>query len=328
MTEDIEINTILTESQNRLYEKLYRDLGDDLICHLQNSDINEVLLNPDGKLWIDSSSDGLNHVDNLNPAQAFSIINDIAGLHNVVVTHQSPLLEAEFPHYKSLRGERFTALIPPIVSGPSFTIRKRPEKVFNLNDYVTSGRMTERQATILSSLVKERKNILVTGGPGSGKTTVTNALILTALESDKKQRFVILEDLPELQCKASNVLPMLTSNEVNMTGLLRSAMRMRPDRILIGEVRGSEALDMLKAWNTGCPGGICTVHANGAEEAIQRILDLSMEAGLIVRPIQLVVHTIDVVVFVARQGSQKGFVKEIVALKGMMNEKLSFENIG
>ena len=131
----------------------------------------------------------------------------------------------------------------------------------------------------------------------------------------------------ELQCSALDVVPMLTSSELNMTELLRSSMRMRPDRILIGEVRGGEALDMLKAWNTGCPGGICTVHANGAEEAIQRILDLAMEAGLTERPVQLVLHTIDAVVFVKRQGSQKGYVQEVLTLKGMKDEKIIFEKL-
>ena len=228
----------------------------------------------------------------------------------------------------SLRGERFTAQIPPIVSKPSFCIRKRSEVVFSLQDYVDSGRLTESQLQILQKLIQQRKNILVCGGPGTGKTTVTNALIVEAVKSDENQRFLILEDVPELQCSAKNKVSMLTSRQVDMTDLLRDAMRMRPDRILIGEVRGKEALTMLKAWNTGCPGGICTVHANGAVDAIQRILDLSMEAGLTIPPVNLVAHTIEVIVSIARQGTRKGVIKEILLVKGNQNEKFQFEAVG
>ncbi len=317
----------LSESHRRLYEKLYRDLNENIIQFLIDKDINEVMLNPDGKLWIDSASKGLVHVSNLNRAQAFSIINDIAGIHNFVVNQHSPRLEAELPNFKEMRGERFTAQVPPIVSSPSFTIRKKSEIIFSLENYIDTQRLTEEQATVLKRLIKNRKNILVCGGPGSGKTTVTNTLIIEAVKCNENQRFLILEDLPELQCSAPNKVAMLTTDDVNMTGLLRSAMRMRPDRILIGEVRGQEALDMLKAWNTGCPGGICTVHANGAEEAVQRILDLSMEAGLTVPPTKLISHTIDAIISVTRKENKKGFIHEILALKGHTNENFIFEKL-
>jgi type IV secretion system protein VirB11 len=199
--------------------------------------------------------------------------------------------------------------------------------IFTIEDYVASGRLTAKQAEILKNLICNRKNILICGGPGSGKTTVTNALIIEAVKHDENERFLILEDLPELQCRAPNKVAMLTSDTVSMRGLLRLAMRMRPDRILIGEVRGAEALDMLKAWNTGCPGGICTVHANGAEEAIQRILDLSMEAGLTIPPKDLVFHTIDAIVSVQRAGHQKGFIQEILSLGEYKNGKFIFNKL-
>jgi len=316
-----------TESQLRLYEKLCRDLGNTILQSLEVTDINEIMVNPDGKMWIDSSKEGLVQAGELLPQQVYSIIYGVAGIRDFVVSQHHPRLEADLPCYKAMKNERFTAQIPPIVSGPSFTIRKRSESIFKMEDYIQTGRMSKRQADVLRDLIKERKNILVCGGPGSGKTTVTNALIIEAINYDKTQRFLILEDLPELQCKALNVVAMLTTNDVSMTALLRSAMRMRPDRILIGEVRGKEALDMLKAWNTGCPGGICTVHANGAEEAIQRILDLSMESGLIAPPLQLLSQTIDAVVSVTRQGNQKGFIHEILSLKRYQNGKFDFEKL-
>jgi P-type conjugative transfer ATPase TrbB len=317
----------LSESHRRLYEKLHNDIGEQISLFLEDRDVNEIMVNPDGKVWIDSSTRGLFHSYDLNRAQVFSIIHGIAGIHNFVVTQQNPRLEAELPFYKSMRGERFTAQVPPIVSSPSFTIRKKSEVIFSLEDYIKTNRMTEKQSNVLKTLIKTRKNILVCGGPGSGKTTVTNALIVEAVKNDENQRFIILEDLPELQCSAFNKVAMLTTDNVNMTGLLRAAMRMRPDRILIGEVRGAEALDMLKAWNTGCPGGICTIHANGCEEAIQRITDLAMEAGLTVPPIQLVLHTIHAIVSVDRQGNQKGFVRDILSLGEYKNGKFEFKKL-
>lgn len=318
---------MLSESQQRLYQKLYQDLGEEILSLLEDADINEIMLNPDKKIWIDSCTKGLVHVSNMDASQAHSIINGIAGIHNFVITHQNPRLEAEFPIYKKMRGERFTAQVPPIVPAPSFTIRKKSEIVYTLDDYLKSHRITDSQAEVLIKLIQERKNILVCGGPGSGKTTVTNALIAEAVKYDPTQRFLILEDLPELQCTAPNKVSMLTCDSVDMTRLLRAAMRMRPDRILIGEVRGAEALDMLKAWNTGCPGGICTVHANGAGEAVQRILDLAMEAGLVVPPLQLVKHTINAVVSVTRRESKKGFVHEILSLGEQKDGNVKFEKL-
>ena len=317
----------LTESQHRLYAKLYQDLGAEIIDYLKDKDINEIMLNPDGSLWVDSVSYGQKPVGSLARAQAFAIMHSVAGINNFIVSQHSPRLEAELPCYRELQGQRFTGQIPPLVSSPSFTLRKKSEMVFTLDDYVSTKRLTQKQKVILQQLVSARKNILVCGGPGSGKTTVTNALIVEAVKVDSNQRFLILEDTPELQCTAANKVSMVTSDNVSMTGLLRTAMRMRPDRILIGEVRGSEALDMLKAWNTGCPGGICTVHANGAEEATQRILDLSMEAGLTHPPISLVLHTIDAIVSVIRQVNQKGFISEILSLRGDRHGKFQFESL-
>lgn len=317
----------LTESKIRLYEKLCHDLGQKIQSMIEDKDIHEIMLNPDGNLWVDSVSQGLVQLGNLTQVQSFSIINDIAGIHNFVVNHSDPKLETQLPFFKFMRGERFTAQVPPIVSAPCFTIRKKTETVFSLADYVFTKRMVEGQSNILKTLIQERKNILVCGGPGSGKTTVTNALINEAIQSDERQRFIILEDTPEIVCVAPNTVSMVTSDNVTLRELLRAAMRMRPDRILIGEVRGAETHDMLKAWNTGCPGGICTVHANGAEEAIQRITDLAMEAGLVSPPIGLVLQTVDAIVSVIRVQSEKGFINEILSLEGYQNGKFEFKKM-
>jgi P-type conjugative transfer ATPase TrbB len=317
----------LTESQHRLYGKLYRDLGNEIISALGKDDVYEIMLNPDGTLWQDSATQGLTQLGNLNKLQTFSIISSVAGIYGFVISQLHPYLEAELPFYQEMQGERFTAQIPPIVSAPSFCIRKKSKKIFTLDNYLESNRLTEAHVANLRKLIYDRKNILICGGPGSGKTTFTNALIKEAINYEKNQRFLILEDLPELQCAAPNKVSLLTSNNVSMNTLLRMAMRMRPDRILIGEVRGAEALDMLKAWNTGCPGGISTVHANGAIEAIQRIIDLSMEAGLSIPPIYLISHTIDAIISISRIGKKTGVLKEILALGEYRNGQFSFEKL-
>lgn len=317
----------ISETQRRLYEKLYDDLGNEIIPLLDCDDVNEIMLNPDGMLWVDSVKNGLISHAYIHPSRGNSIINSVSGINNVVITPKSPFIETELPVFKSMNGERFSAQIQPLVMGPSFSIRKKSSCIFDLENYCETGRLTKAQRLVLKDLIYQRKNILVCGGPGSGKTTVTNALIVEAINVDKNQRIVILEDVPELQCAAPNKLNMITCSDVTMTDLLRTAMRMRPDRILIGEVRGREALDLLKAWNTGCPGGIGTVHANGPLEAIQRVLDLSMEAGLSHPPIPLVIHTIDAIIFVNRKKHQKGFIQQIVALKEYKNEKFILEEL-
>ena len=317
----------ISATQHRLYEKLYDDLGNDIASLLQCTDVNEIMLNPDGTLWIDSATTGLTQYGHLSRSRANSIINAISGINNVVITNHNPRVETELPFFKTMNGERFSAQIPPLVSSPSFSIRKKTPVVFTLENYLATKRVTPKQIAVLQQLINQRKNIVVCGGPGSGKTTVTNALIAEAIKVDPAQRFVILEDTAELQCSAANKLTMLTTKAITMNELLRVAMRMRPDRILIGEVRGKEALDLLKAWNTGCPGGISTIHANGPLEAIQRIVDLALEAGLSQPPITLVLHTIDAIVFVSRENYQKGFIKQIVALKEYVDEKFIIEEL-
>ena len=200
-------------------------------------------------------------------------------------------------------GERFQGLLPPLVRRPCFTIRKRPERIFLLDDYVKQDVLNAAQASALSDAVASRQNILIAGGTGSGKTTFANALL--AEPGFHSERVVIIEDTPELQCSASDRVEMLTkrtSPAVTVTDLVRLTLRMRPDRIVIGEVRGPEALDMLKAMNTGHPGSLTTIHANGALDALLRLEDLVGEASNTV-PRRTIAHAIDVIVYLERTPS-------------------------
>src|SRR6266566_1260469 len=211
----------------------------------------------------------------------------------------SPRVSAELPE----TGERFEGLLPPVVAAPAFAIRKPAVAVFTLNDYVAAGIMTSDQAKALKRAVEARKNILVAGGTSSGKTTLTNALLAEVAKTS--DRVVLIEDTRELQCKAPNLVALRTKDGViSLSDLVRSSLRLRPDRIPIGEVRGAEALDLLKAWGTGHPGGIGTIHAGSALGALRRLEQLIQEAVVTV-PRALIVETIDLIAVLAGRGSER-----------------------
>jgi type IV secretion system protein VirB11 len=249
-------------------------LGSAIATFLEDPAIVEVMLNPDGRLWVDRLSEGLSDTgERLSPADGERIIRLVAHHVGAEVHPGAPRVSAELPE----TGERFEGLLPPVVSAPAFAIRKPAVAVFTLGDYVASGIMAADQAETLRQAVADRRNILVAGGTSTGKTTLTNALL--AEVSKTSDRVVLIEDTRELQCAAPNLVAMRTKDGVaSLSDLVRSSLRLRPDRIPIGEVRGSEALDLLKAWGTGHPGGVGTIHAGTAIGALRRMEQLIQEA--------------------------------------------------
>ena len=198
----------------------------------------------------------------VDAADAERVIYIVATSVHVTCNRENPILSAELPG----TGSRFQGMLPPVTQpGPAFTIRKKASKIFTLSEYVSSGTMTIPQSEFIKRSVREKKNILIAGGTGSGKTTLVNAILCEVASTE--DRVVILEDTQELQCAARDAVFLRSiPNLVSMTELLKSTMRLRPDRIVVGEVRGAEALDLLRAWNTGHPGGCCTVHADSAKK--------------------------------------------------------------
>jgi P-type conjugative transfer ATPase TrbB len=222
----------------------------------------------------------------------------------------APRVSAELPE----TGERFEGLLPPVVAAPAFAIRKPAVAVFTLDDYVAAGIMVFGQADALRSGVATRANILVAGGTSTGKTTLTNALLAEVAKTE--DRVVIIEDTRELQCTAPNLVAMRTKDGVaSLSELVRSSLRLRPDRIPIGEVRGSEALDLLKAWGTGHPGGIGTIHAGSAIGALRRMEQLIQEAVVTV-PRALIAETIDLIAVLAGRGASRRLV-ELARVEGL-----------
>ncbi|MGY5804433.1 P-type conjugative transfer ATPase TrbB [Rhizobium sp. LEGMi12c] len=275
-------------------------LGSAIAGFLGDASVVEVMLNPDGRLWIDRLSEGLSDTgERLSAADGERIVRLVAHHVGAEVHAGNPRVSAELPE----TGERFEGLLPPVVAAPAFAIRKPAVAVFTLQDYVVAGTMTADQAEILRQAVADRRNILVAGGTSTGKTTLTNALL--AEVSKTSDRVVLIEDTRELQCSAPNLVAMRTKDGVaTLSDLVRSSLRLRPDRIPIGEVRGAEALDLLKAWGTGHPGGIGTIHAGTALGALRRLEQLIQEAVITV-PRALIAETIDLVAVLSGRGSTR-----------------------
>lgn len=275
-------------------------LGASIATWLDDTEVVEVMLNPDGRLWIDRLGSGLADTGmTVSAADGERIIRLVAHHVGSEVHARAPRVSAELPE----SGERFEGLLPPVVTAPTFAIRKPAVAVFTLDDYVASRIISADQCAALRTSVVARENILVAGGTGTGKTTLTNALLAEIAGSS--DRIVLIEDTRELQCAAPNLVAMRTKDGVaTLSDLVRSSLRLRPDRIPIGEVRGSEALDLLKAWGTGHPGGIGTIHAGTALGALRRLEQLIQEAVTTV-PRPLIAETIGLIAVLVRDGDSR-----------------------
>ena len=300
-----------SEISSRGARMLRTALGGDIARWLDEPDVIEVMLNPDGRLWVDRLGEGLAASECLMSAADGERIIRLVAHHVGAEAHPAaPRVSAELPE----TGERFEGLLPPVVAAPTFAIRKPAVAVFSLDDYVTAEIMTQAQVDILRIAVADRSNILVAGGTSTGKTTLTNALLAEVAKT--KDRVVLIEDTRELQCAAPNLVALRTKDNVaSLSDLVRSSLRLRPDRIPIGEVRGPEALDLLKAWGTGHPGGIGTIHAGTALGALRRMEQLIQEAVVTV-PRALIAETIDLVAVVSGRGHARR-VSELARVEGL-----------
>ncbi|MER9222884.1 P-type conjugative transfer ATPase TrbB [Mesorhizobium sp. M0644] len=300
------------EAEHRRRAMLRTAMGPAITEALADPTVIEVMVNPDGALWLDRLGEGRGDTSvNMHPSEAERIIRLVASHVRDEAHADNPIVSAELPS-----GERFEGLLPPVVLAPCFAIRKPAAKLYTLADYVADGIMLQVQADALRKAVRERRNILVAGGTSSGKTTLANALLAQVADCD--ERVILIEDTRELQCAAKDCVALRTRRgSVTLADLLRSTLRLRPDRIIVGEVRGAEALDMLKAWNTGHPGGIATVHANSARSALYRIEQLAQEAVVTV-PRRLIADAIDLIVFIAGRGSSRRIdaIAEVTGLDG------------
>jgi type IV secretion system protein VirB11 len=299
------------EATSRSARMLRTALGPAIAAWLEDPAVVEVMLNPDGRLWIDRLADGLADTgERLSAADGERIVRLVAHHVGAEVHSGSPRVSAELPE----TGERFEGLIPPVVTAPTFAIRKPAVAVFTLDDYVAAHIMLPEQAAVLRLAVQERRNVLVAGGTSTGKTTLVNALLAEVARTS--DRVVLIEDTRELQCKSPNMVALRTKDGIaSLSDLVRSSLRLRPDRIPVGEVRGAEALDLLKAWGTGHPGGVGTIHAGSALGALRRLEQLIQEAVVTV-PRALIAETIDVIAVLVGRGSERRLT-ELAAVEGL-----------
>ena len=298
--------------ERRRDELLRRQLGPRLLAEIGNPDVTEIIVNEDGRVWLESYDKGLHPLDIvLVPSQVESLIGTVAAALGMVANAGNPIVEGELP----LDRIRFEGLIPPVVRKPCFVMRKPARTLFTLDDYVRDGIVGEEHAGAFRDAIDRRLNLVIAGGTGSGKTTLAGALINEMVaRSDPNERYVIIEDTLEIQCRAQNLVQLHTAEAADLTRLVRATMRLRPDRIIIGEVRGGEALALLKAWNTGHPGGVTTIHANSAKAALTRLSSLVQEAGVPPQP-ELLAETLNLVVFIVRTPRGRR-VSELVRVEG------------
>ncbi len=283
--------------ERRRDELLRRQLGPQLLAAIGDPKITDIIINEDGRVWLEAHGKGLFAAGfSLPESQRESLIGTVAAALGTVADADHPIVEGELP----LERIRFEGLMPPVVRRPCFAMRKPAQVLYTLDDYLRDRIISDAQVEIFRAAIDRRQNILIAGGTGSGKTTLAGALINEMVaRSDPNERYVIIEDTLEIQCRAQNLTQLHTAEAADLGQLVRATMRLRPDRIIIGEVRGAEALALLKAWLTGHPGGATTIHANSARAALTRLSSLVQEAGVPPQP-ELIAETINVIAFIAR----------------------------
>ena len=340
------------EQQTRLTHKLKRELGAFILQALSDSDVIEIMVNSDGRIWLDKkrketkgfssanlsegqegesvedredSTIGLYDTGKtMNAGDLLIALGTIAMMNDKEINEDHPMLQAVLP----LDGSRVQGLIPPATPmGPSLTIRKHSSSVFPLSLYVKEGRIPQEQADYLRECIRRSKNIVVAGGTSSGKTTFVNALIKELLQIAPRERIIVMEDTFEIKCETNNKERLVTTEQVTMNMLVRASMRMRPDRLVVGEVRGMESLDLLKSWNTGHPGGLATIHSNDAYSTLIRFENLNMEATKNSPQCRLIGETVNVVVYMENAGKRGRQITQIMEVRGYEREKYITEMV-
>jgi pilus assembly protein CpaF len=318
-------------------ERLAAEITDDILGHgplerpLADDTITEIMINGPYDIWIERQG-RLHHtpIRFNDESHLRRIINKIVAQVGRRIDESSPMVDARLPD-----GSRVNAVLPPLsLSGPLVTIRKFSRKRLDLGDLIQLGTLNRPSVQFLEACVQAELNILIAGGTGSGKTTLLNAMS-TAIPN--QERIVTIEDAAELRLNQQHVLRLEArpkniegEGEIGIRELVRNSLRMRPDRIIVGEVRGAEALDMLQAMNTGHDGSLCTVHANAPRDALARIETMVLMAGydLPVRAIrQQVASALELIVHLERMSDGSRKVTAITEVQRMESDVITLQNV-
>lgn len=294
----------ISTTRKRLDGVILASLGSDITNLLNDPTINEVYVNQDGQLRVESIYGREELPIVLSEEKIKSICASLAGYNDEIIDESHPMLGVQLTTL-SLRAQ---LMYPPIVTKPTFFLRKKPIRIYTLDEYVEQGILSKDHQVFITNAIEEHKNILVIGATGSGKTTFLNAIIHEISKQNPKERILILEDTPELQCASKDVqrlqLPSNKKLDASMQDLVFVSLRLSPERIIVGEVRDQSAYDMLKAWNTGHSGGVSTIHANSTEDALNRLELLAKESNQVsadpkdVRSI--IGNTIDIIISIQK----------------------------
>jgi type IV secretion system protein TrbB len=342
-----------SESDFRKRAKMLNELGGDIVHALtEDRDAEDVVVNPDGNVWVMRRSRPFELLTTISPMRALGATVSIAEAFGKVATDANPVVSGIVPYLDC----RVEALVPPVVpiGTASLSFRKKGVDKPSLYDYAKNGILTNRNdplnglsrsdpfeealrhcqnhLDVLFSAIEHHRNILVVGGTGAGKTTLLDAINQGIAERTPHDRVLILEDTPELAVTVENYVQLMACQSVPMGRLIQSCMRMKPHRILVGEVRGTEALDAMEAWNTGHPGGSMTIHANSALDGLNRVAFLCRKTANpfpeeILR--RIVADTIHIVVYIegGRQFPCGRKVKEVCLVKGYDGERFEIEEL-
>lgn len=318
-------------TEARQLEQIYSSFGKDIEQAINDAMVTDIMLNADGKVWVERVGSPMVYLCSLDRTKALGAILGIARWYDTLCTPANPILSCRLPR----DGSRFEASIPPVDENPTFSIRKKSSIVFSLADYEKNGVVSTNARARLERAVSDHENILIAGSTGSGKTTFANAILAEIVRVNPDERLFILEDTPEIQCSAENKQCKATTRGVELADLLRSALRSRPDRIIIGEVRGKVAWYLLKAWNTGHPGGLCTLHANAQPEktkqydaALKRLEQLVLEhpecpTTNVIR--EVIAETIHLIVYIARTDRGDRKVTGLVEISGLQKNSNEYQ---
>jgi type IV secretion system protein TrbB len=306
--------TAAQEVRNRHLEVITRSMGDLVGTLMLKPTVTDICRNEDGQIWVTELGVDSYPAGFMRDSEARSLIEATATILNKVATDQTPIVEGEL----LTDGSRFLGIIPPIVTSPVFAIRKKASAIIPLDVYAEKGLMSLRYRGIIANAVKKRANIIVCGGTGSGKTTLLNAVLHEISQETPEDRILLAEDTREAQCKSPNVVFLRTNEHVTLSQILRAMLRLFPTRIVVGEVRGREAFDLLMAWNTGHPGGVCTIHSDIVQPraALSR-LELMLSMALPGVPLQrLIAEAVGLIVCVRKMPDGTRRVTQIVSVEG------------